>query len=36
MFEMLRLSQVDNLLFAAPAVVDESSWREKTQQNMLA
>lgn len=33
---MLHLSQLGNLLFVAPAVVDESSWREETQQNMLA
>lgn len=33
---MLSLSQVDKLLFVAPAVVDESSWKEETQQNMLA
>lgn len=36
MFEMLSLSQLDNLLFVDPAVVDESSWREETQQNLLA
>lgn len=33
---MLGLSQQNNLLFVAPAVLHESSWREETQQNMLA
>lgn len=36
MFEMLSLSQLDSLLFVAPAVVGESSRREETQQNILA
>lgn len=36
MLEMLNLSQLGNMLFVAPAIVDESSWIEETQQNVLA
>lgn len=30
MLEMLNLSQLGNMLFVAPAIVDESSWIEET------
>lgn len=36
MLEMLNLSQLGNMLFVAPAIVDECSWTEETQQNVLA
>lgn len=32
---MLHLSQLGNVVSVAPAVVDESSWTEETQRNVL-
>lgn len=34
MLEMLNISQLGNMLFVAPAIVDESSWTEETGQNV--
>lgn len=33
---MLNLPQLSNMLFVAPAIFDQSSWIEETQQNVLA